>query len=76
MTKKTMDKYELEKIERQKAVDCLTDIQLTQIKETIDIMEDIVWQLKDGGDVFVRDLHRLETEASDLRYLFNLSNKV
>lgn len=54
MTKKTIDKYEAEKIERQKAVDCLTDIQLTQIIE-------YCWATKKKfGAVFVRDLHRLE----------------
>jgi hypothetical protein len=54
MTKKEkMDKHELEKAERQKAVDTLLDVQLNQIKNVIDIMEHVVWQLKDGGEVYV-----------------------
>lgn len=76
MTKKEkMDKHELEKAKRQKAVDTLLDVQLNQIKNVIDIMEDVVWQLKDGGEVYVSALHRLEWEAADLRYYFNLPCK-
>ena len=76
MTKKEkMDKYELAKVERQKAVDTLLDVQRGQIISSITIMEDIICELKDVGEVYVSSLHKLETEASDLRYYFNLPCK-